>query len=452
MEEVVTLNRKEQRRIEVLNHMERGALTAGVAAELLGVTVRHVRRLLASYRAEGVVAIAHGNRGRRPWNALAEARKAQIVELAHTTYAGTNQQHMSELLAEREELHISRSALRRLLLGAGLASPRTRRAPRHRSRRERYSQEGMLLQIDGSRHDWVEGRGPYLTLIGAIDDATGKVPYALFREQEDAQGYFLLVAQIVKTLGCPLAVYRDRHGIFERSVRDRWTLEEQFAQKRDPTQFGRLLEELGIASIPARSPQAKGRVERLWGTFQDRLGTELRLAGARSLAEANAVLWAFLPRFNDRFAVPPRESGAAYRQLAASRRPEELFCFKYRRTVAADNTVQFGGERIQVLPGPDRLSYARVRVEVHERMDGSLAVYYGGRQLAVQSAPAEAPVLRARPGPRAAPSAIPWTVVAQQARASQEGPIQVVEGKPIPGHPWRRAIRADVTKSLNRSG
>lgn len=449
MKEVVTLNRKEQGRIEVLNHIERGGLTAGAGAELLGVTVRHVRRLLAGYRAEGAVAIAHGNRGQRPWNALAEERKTQIIELARTKYAGANQQHMSELLADREDLRVSRSSLRRILLSAGIASPRKRRAPRHRSRRERYPQEGMLLQIDGSRHDWLEGRGPYVTLIGAIDDATGKVPFALFREQEDAQGYFLLFAQIVTTLGCPLGVYRDRHGIFERSVRDRWTLEEQFAQQQDPTQFGRLLAELGIASIAARSPQAKGRVERLWGTFQDRLGTELRLAGTTSLEEANDVLWAFLPRFNARFAVPPKESGSAYRQLPASRRPEELFCFKYRRTVAADNTVQFGGARIQVLPGPDRLSYARLHVEVHERMDGSLAVYNGGQQLAVQSAPTEAPVLRTRSGPRAIEPAVPWTVVARQVRAGKDGPLQVADGKPIHGHPWRRAIRADVTKSLN---
>jgi hypothetical protein len=308
----------------------------------------------------------------------------------------------------------------------------------------------MLLQIDGSRHDWLEGRGPYLTLIGAIDDATGNVPFALFREQEDAQGYFLLFERIVTTFGCPLGVYRDRHGIFERSVRDRWTLEEQFAQRQDPTQFGRLLAELGIASIPARSPQAKGRIERLWGTFQDRLCTELRLTGASSLAVANEVLWSFLPRFNQQFAVPAHEPGSAYRPLAASWRPEEMFCFKYRRTVAADNTVQFAGERIQVLPGPDRRSYARARVEVHERMDGSLAVYYGDRQLAIHPAPAEAPVLRTRPGPRVTEQAIPWTAVAQQVRASKGGPIEVAEGKPVHSHPWRRAIRADVTKSLNR--
>lgn len=153
----------------------------------------------------------------------------------------------------------------------------------------------MLLQADGSRHDWLEGRGPYLSLIGAIDDATGKVPYALFRDEEDAQGYFLLLKEIVASHGIPLALYHDRHGIFQRSPKEAETIEEQLEGKRKPTQFGRLMEELDIVSIPSRSPQARGRIERLWGTFQDRLVSELRIAGARTREEANRVLWDFLP-------------------------------------------------------------------------------------------------------------------------------------------------------------
>jgi len=194
--------------------------------------------------------------------------KRQVLELAQATYQGCNNQHFTELLAEQEGIALSRSSVRRILLEAGIKSPRRRRPPKHRSRRERYPREGMLLQTDGSRHDWLEGRGPWLSLIGAIDDATGKVSHALFRYQEDAQGYFLLLRQIVDGGGIPMALYHDRHGIFERSKREPESLEEQLEGRKRATQFGRLVEELGITSIPSRSPQARGRIERLWGTFQ----------------------------------------------------------------------------------------------------------------------------------------------------------------------------------------
>ena len=284
------MNKKEQRRLMVLNQVGAGKMTAEEAAELLGLSMRHVRRILAAYRKEGAQALAHGNRGRKPYNALEGGVRRQVVELAQSTYAGCNTQHLSELLAEREDIVLSRSSVRRILLEVGIRSPRKRRPPKHRSRRERYPKEGMLLQIDGSRDDWLEGRGPYLTLVGAIDDATGKVPYGLFREQEDAQGYTLLLRQIVEDYGIPEALYHDGHGIFERSKREAESLEEQLAGRRKPTQFGRMMEELGIISITSFSPQAKGRIERLWGTFQDRLKSELRIAGTKTGKEANQVI------------------------------------------------------------------------------------------------------------------------------------------------------------------
>jgi len=295
--------------------------------------LRHVRRLLAAYRKEGAQALAHGNRGRKPGNALDEGLKERVVELARSIYAGCNFQHFTELLAERENIALSRSSVRLILLKAGIRSPRKRRPPKHRSRRERYPQEGMLLQIDGSRDDWLEGRGSYLTLVGAVDDATGKVPYGLFREQEDAQGYTILLRHIVESLGIPEALYHDGHGIFERSKKEPESLEEQLMGKSKPTQFGRIMEELGIISILSRSLQARGRIERLWGTFQDWLKSELRIAGAMNSKEANQVLWDFLPRFNKRFAVPAREPGSAYRQIPDSLDLDDVFCFKYQRTV-----------------------------------------------------------------------------------------------------------------------
>ncbi len=470
MKETVTLNSEEQRRLLILNQVERGSVTVVEAAELMGVSVRQIHRLRAAYRNEGAAALVHGNRGRAPVHALDAAVRQQVLALAQTTYADCNHQHMTELVAERNAIQISRASLRRILLDAGLPSPRTRRAPQHRRRRERYPQEGMLLQLDSSRHDWLQGRGPWLTLVGAIDDATNIVPYALFRQAEDAHGYFLLMEHIVGHYGRPLAVYRDRHGIFERAPSERDTLAEQLKGRRELTQFGRMLAELDINSIAARSPQAKGRIERLWGTLQDRLVVELRLAGATTTAEANQVLGSYLPRFNQRFGVVAAEPDLAYRALAPGCEAARVFCFKYLRTVAADNTVGLGEHRLQLLPGRERVSWAKCEVEVQERLDGSLAVYYQDECIATKPAPVETPVLRARQGQRArgmepTPPSTPTLVAARpdasggRARSAggraatsvgsppKAGAVPSPEIKPdgrrvpAPDHPWRKRFK-----------
>jgi hypothetical protein len=347
-------------------------------------------------------------------------------------------------------MEVSRPSVRRILFAAGIRSPKKRRPSKHRRRRERYVKEGMLLQMDGSRHDWLEGRGPELTLIASIDDATGKVPFALFREQEDAQGYFLLLREMVAKQGIPLAVYHDRHGIFERPpLEGPGTLEEQLRGEMPTTQFGRLLKELEIESIAARSPQAKGRVERLFGTFQDRLVSELRLAGAQTLQEANRVLKAFLPRFNRKFAVPPAEEGLAYCPVPADLVLDEVFCFKYYRTVGADNVVTLGTHRIQIHPCNGRQNYHRARVEIQQRMDGSLAVYYQRKCLATKAAPATAPVLRVqrrgRPAPQESfsPSASP--LPQEKKQIPKKKPLRP---KPAPDHPWRKSYKKIFTYKI----
>jgi len=387
----------------VIAEVDRGTLAVGEGAALLGVSARHVRRILTAYRQRGVAALAHGNRGTVPTNAVDEETRQQIVTLATERYKGFNQVHLTEQLGKQEGITLSRSSVRRILGAAGIGSPRTRRPPTHRSRRERYPQAGMLVQIDASPYDWLEGRGPRLTLFAAIDGCplgrtTGEVLALLFRAEEDAQGYFLLVQMIVTTHGRPLALYHDRHGIFRVNAPE--TVAEQLTGEREPTQFGRLLDELDIRSIAARSPQAKGRVERLFGTLQDRLVSMLRLAGATNEGEATACLPAFLGDFNDRFTVLAAEAGACYRVMEAGTDLDTHCCFKYQRTVGMDNTVRFGGARLQLLPGPRRRSWARAVVEVQERLDGSLAVYYHGACLVTTPAPPEAPLLRTRGGRR----------------------------------------------------
>lgn len=378
----ITLTRSEQRRLLVLNHLLSGALVNSQAANLLGISVRQVRRLRRRYEAEGAAALPHGNRGRRPVHALDPKVAAQVVELAKTKYAGFNQHHFTEMLAEHEGLQLSVSTVFRLLREAGIAAPRKRRPPRHHRRRDRYPRAGMLLQIDGSRHDWLEGRGPYLSLVSGIDDATGLVPWATFRDQEDSQGYFELLRAVIRRYGIPLAVYSDRHGIFFKTTVKDLTLEEALAGRREPTQFGRLLEELGVELILARSPQAKGRVERLWGTFQDRLISELRLAKASTAEEAEAVLHRHLLKHNRRFTVPPTDPEPAWIPWEKGRPFDEVFCFKYRKVVANDHTVKLRSQLIDIPPQPERLSFARVAVELREHFDGRLQVIYQGRCLA----------------------------------------------------------------------
>ena len=293
------MNQREQTRLHVLNTVLEHQLPVSQAAEIMGVSERHAWRMLAAYRQEGAAALAHGNRGRRPRNAVSDAEAAAVVQLATTTYAGANQTHFAELLRDREGIDLSRRTVHRILTRAGIPSPRKRRPPRHRVGRKRMPQEGMLVQVDGSYHPWLWDAGPHFTLLLAVDDATGTVANAAFRQEENTRGYFVLMEGLTQRWGVPLALYGDRHGVFKFSGKPR-----HIQPPVEATHFSRAMVELGTHQIFARSPQAKGRVERMAGTFQDRLVTELRLARARTIDEANAVLQEFLSRYNAQFAVP----------------------------------------------------------------------------------------------------------------------------------------------------
>jgi transposase len=420
---MITMTTVEQRRAWVLTKVIAGEVEAIEAAELLGLSVRSVWRLKGRFITEGPAGLVHGNRGRVSPRRIDEATREQVRELAQGRYDGANDSHLAELLAEAEGIVISRVSVRRILRGAGIASPRRRRSPRHRSRRDRMPQAGMLLQTDGSRHDWLAERGPRLTLVAAIDDATGIITGATFREQEDAAGYLTVLRQTIRRHGIPLALYRDRHGIFETPKGMALTLEEQLVDRRSPTQFGRALAELGITSIAARSPQAKGRIERAWGTFQDRLVVELRLAGATDLEAAERVLGRFVARFNRRFAVPAANPEPAWRPLPADLSLEGVCCLKYRRVVARDNTVRAGATILQLPARTGGRTNAGRRVELQLRLDGQLVVWDGQRTVLVQPAPADPVQLRALHAARAELGSI----------APSLGSTAV----PAASHPWR---------------
>ena len=447
----LTLTQREQTRLQILNGVLEGHWSIGEAVEVLGVSDRHAWRLLAAYRKEGAAALAHGNRGRVPTNVTPAWVRQQVVAVAQGRYSGINHTHLAELLAEKEGIVLSRSTVRRLLLRAGLPSPRYRRPPRHRYRRQRMPQEGMLLQLDGSHHAWLEDREPALTLLVAVDDATGTVPYALFREQEDTQGYLLLMQGIIRRKGIPLALYSDRHSVFRYPSRKPGTDEEQPARDKRPTQFGRALRELGVRAIFARSPQAKGRVERLAGTFQDRLVAELRLAGASSLEEANRVLWEFLPRFNERFGVPAAQPGSAYREVPEDLDIDGMLCIKELRRVAKDNTVQYHGKTLQLFPDVDRTSYARARVEVQERLDGSLVVCCRGKLLTPVEAPPLAAELRARAEAGPILPVDPWPPDAVPEERTKPKTTLGWEGEWYEDHAKKRTHRELVLAGMERA-
>ncbi|MCH7625374.1 MAG: ISNCY family transposase [Chloroflexi bacterium] len=422
----LTLSAKEQNRLQILNGVMERHWSMAKAAQLMGVSERHGWRLLAAYRKEGAAGLAHKNRGRTPSNATPVQTKDLVVSLAQGRYKDVNHTHLSELLAEREGVKLSRPTLRRILVRSGLKSPRRGRRPKHRYRRQRMPQEGMLLQLDGSHHRWLEDRGPRLTLLLAIDDATGTAPHALFSQVEDTRGYLSLLQGVIEAKGIPLAVYTDGHAVFANRLDFQDTVWE--GKEGKLTQCSRALGELGITRIGAHSPEAKGRVERANGTFQDRLVSELRLAGACTLSEANDVLAAFLPRFNRRFGVPANQPQSAYRPLGEEVDLAGVLCFKEQRRVARDNTVQYKNKTLQLFPGTDRTSYAGSRVEVQERLDGRILVKCGKEVLTPQEAPPLAAELRSYIN---APPVVPYVLDPIPERTRVPKPLGPLAGETI---------------------
>ena len=283
--------------------------------------------------------------------------------------------------------------MRRILARAGISSPRHRRRPKHRVRRQRIPQAGILVQIDGSFHRWPGDDRPLFTLLLAVDDATSAVANAVFSPEEDTHSYFTLMQGMIERWGVPIALYGDRHGVFKFSGKPR-----HVQPPVEATHFSKAIAELGIQQIFARSPQAKGRVERAAGTFQHRLVTELRLAGARTIDQANAVLGDFLPRYKAQFAVPAELPVSAYRSRISQQPLDEVLCLKHPRTVAKDNTVKYNWRTLQLLPGTERPSHAGAQVEVLEHTDGRLQVRYEGEIIPSRTAPPRPGTMRAAHG------------------------------------------------------
>ena len=421
----ITMSAKEAQRPGLVRAARDGKVTNREGAAALGLSVRQFRRLRRRFEQGGTRALLHRGRGRPSWRRIPESLRSRVARLMQGRYAGFNDCHLAEVLQEREHIAISRATLQRLRAELGLEPKRRRRAPRHRRRREREARRGALVLVDASEHPWCEDRcGPF-ALLGALDDATGEILGLLPRPHEDLHGYATLLQRLIEQHGLPATLYGDRTNIFVRNDRH-WSLEEQLAGERDPTQGGRMLRELGIGYIPARSPQAKGRIERFWGTLQNRLVSVLRLKGAASMRQTLRCLPEFIASYNQRFARPPQDPHPAWR--TAPRDFHTRLACHYTRVVARDNTVALPGRWIQIPRGPSSRSYGGCRVQITERLDGRLLVHYHDQLIAEEPAPPGEFTLVSRHGQCHRPP------IARPTRT----PKPYKPPTPSPHHPWKR--------------
>lgn len=444
------MSRKEVPRAGLLKAAVAGQISNARVALALHLSERQVQRLKVRYRAEGAAGLRHRLRGRPSARGLPADVRRRAGELLQTTYRDVNDCHASEKLREVEALCISRASVQRLRRAVGLPAKHRRRPRQYRARRTPEARMGALVQLDASPFDWLEGRGPAMTLHGAIDDATGTGLALFFRPTEDLHGYATLLHQLGAAYGLPLALYGDRLNVFVRNDRH-WSLEEELQGAQHPTHFGQMLRGLGIGFIAAGSPQAKGRIERLWRTLPDRLTVELRLRGIATLAAANAFLPTFLDDFNRRFTHAPADATAAWRP-APRDLATQLSC-RYRRLVGRDNIVCLGSRVFQLPRRPHGRSTAGSRVELSECVDGRLLVLHDGQLLAVQPSPGPEFTLK----PRRAPNADRARRLRASRTASPQGgrypprppkepffasvPLTPasIRRRPAPTHPWRHS-------------
>lgn len=413
---LIEMSTWERRRMDVMARVADGLLKLRVAAEMMKVSYRQALRIRQRHGKEGDAGLVHKGRGQRSNRARPEKEKKRALALYVKHYTGFGPLLASEHLETDHQLTINHETLRRWLQAAGHWEPRRRRKA-HRAARERRPRRGDLVQIDGSEHDWFEGRGPRAVLMVMIDDATNTT-LARFYEAEDTAAAYDIFERYVRGYGLPLALYPDRDSIYI-CTREA-NLEEDMAAVGPETQFARAMRELGVQLIAAHSPQAKGRVERRHGLFQDRLVKEMRLRKIGSIAAANAFLdETFLALVNRRYTVMARDPANGHLTRPTPATLAMVLSWQEPRTVAKDWTVRWRNRHLQIDARHGALHLPGRRVQVTERRDGSFAILYNRRTLTFRDAPA--------PAPRAQP---PVRSLAQPRQPST----------PAADHPWRRPV------------
>jgi transposase len=362
--DIVMLRQKDLKRLHVMHKVLEGTMTQAEAADLISLTERQIRRIVKRIRQEGDKGIGHAARGKPSNRKLPKKLKNRIVRLYTTTYPDFGPTLFTEKLEEREGIVISRETARAWLMGEGLWKKQRRRKA-HRQWRERKARFGEMLQMDGSHHDWFEGRGPRCVLMAYSDDATGSV-YGRFYGYEGTIPAMDSFTRYITKYGIPMSVYLDKHTTYKS-----WARRDEFREAEPVSQFGRALAELGVKMLHAHSPQAKGRIERLFNTFQDRMVKEMRLRGVSTIPEANRFLASYLPVYNRRFSVPPKKKENLHRTVNVEL--DTILCVKTERTLRNDHTIQHNGTLYQI---KDQIRAKRVMVE--ELIDGSMRIRHKG--------------------------------------------------------------------------
>jgi len=366
--DTVTMSQKELRRLHFVRSALGKVITQAEAAEGIGISERQIRRIAKRVREEGERGLIHRSRGQLSNRAIPVQVKSKVLDLYQKKYPDFGPTLASEKLFEIDKIKLNDETLRLWLIGSKIAYKQRKKRP-HRERRERRARLGELVQTDGSHHDWFEGRGPRCVLMGYIDDATGR-PWGRFEPYEGTLPAMRSLKGYIKRYGIPAALYLDKHMTYRSP--NQQTIEDELAGRKAMSQFQRAAEELGIHVIHANSPQAKGRVERLFRTFQDRLIKEMRLADVCTLEEGNRFLGHYLPLYYKRFGVIASENGDMHRPMPEGLDWDRILCIKTERVLRNDFTVMHEGKFYQVL---DNIRAKKVTVE--ERMDGAVVLRYG---------------------------------------------------------------------------
>ena len=388
-EDMIMARQGELRRLHVIEKVLEGIIRQVEAAEILSLSGRQIRRIVKRIRSEGSRGIIHRSRGKPSKRRISEEIKEKIVNLYRTQYKGFGPTLASEKLLERDGIAISDETLRLWLLGTG-DWKKARRGRKHRQWRERKHHEGEMVQIDGSHHDWFEGRGPWCVLMGYIDDASGRV-FGRFYDYEGTMPAMDSFKRYIQKYGLPLSVYLDKYKTYKSTAKP--SIEDELNDREPLSDFERVLGELGVEVKHANSPQAKGRIERLFGTLQDRLVKEMRLRAIRTLEEANDFLEEYLPIYNRRFCVIPKEKDNLHRPLGRGVDLNGILCIKTERALRSDFTVAHNRKLYQV---EDKVNTSKVIVQ--DRMDGSLRITDKNRSLRFREI-IERPIVGKRPSP-----------------------------------------------------
>lgn len=373
-EDILVMSQKESERLQIIQKVLGREINQQEAAAVLRISDRQVRRVVKRVREVGAQGIAHQLRGRAGNRRIGQKKRREVMGTYRKVYEGFGPRLASEKLLEREKIKVNEETLRLWLIEEGLWKKRRGQKEKRRSWRARKDHFGAMVQMDGSHHDWLEGRGPKLVLMGYIDDATGRV-YGKFYDYEGTQPAFDSLKGYVKKNGIPRSVYLDKHSTYKVNKKQQRYKEWPFRDKEGLTQFARGCQQLGIELIYANSPQAKGRIERLFETFQDRFVKELRLEGVKTLEGANRALRYYLPKFNKKFSVAAKQPGDLHR-LALGIDLNEILSSQKEHVLRSDRTFIHEKQRYQVL-NRTRAN----KVIVHEYPNGRMAVKYGMNRL-----------------------------------------------------------------------